>query len=136
VTQHMQEQEHDQLHRGKQRHPLPLWVRWFIVLFVPLLFLSAQFFGLSKGLRLSSPLLCLLLLAFSLLFPKCFPGFSPASAMNSRQLLHHTLYYTVNLCSHLHLPPCKRILPISAKALKTSRSQPFSNLSKPLKRYI
>ena len=49
MAQQTQEQEHDNQHRDGQRHPLPLWVHWFIVLFVPLVFIVGAMLGIIQG---------------------------------------------------------------------------------------
>jgi hypothetical protein len=76
----MQEQEHDQLHRGKQRHPLPLWVRWFIVLFVPLVVLVGTVLWIIQGAQAIIPIAVLtalgLLITFSQVLPWLFPSLS------------------------------------------------------------
>jgi hypothetical protein len=64
-------------HEQEQPHPLPLWVRWCIVLFVLLVVLAATVFWIMQGAQAVIPLAVLtalgILLTFSQLLPQLFP---------------------------------------------------------------
>src|SRR2546430_3692113 len=77
MAQQTQEQEHDNLHRDGQRHPLPLWVRWFIVLFVPLVVIVGAILWIIQGTQAIIPIAVLtalgILIAFSQVLLWLFP---------------------------------------------------------------
>ena len=78
MAQQTQEQEHDKLHRDGQRHPLPLWVRWFIVLFVPLVVIVGAILWIIQGTQAIIPIAVLtalgVLIAFSQVLLWLFPN--------------------------------------------------------------
>jgi WD40 repeat protein len=79
MEQQTQKQEHDNLHRDGQRHPFPLWVRWFIVLFVPLVVIVGTILWIIEGAHAIIPIAVLtalgILIAFSQVLPWLFPNF-------------------------------------------------------------
>ena len=78
MAQQMQKQEHENLHRDGQRHPFPLWVRWFIVLFVPLIVIVGTILWIIQGANAIIPIAVLtalgILIAFSQVLPWLFPS--------------------------------------------------------------
>src|SRR6266550_1674429 len=78
MAQQTQKQEHDNLHRDGQRHPFPLWVRWFIVLFVPLVVIVGTILWIIQGAQAIIPIAVLsalgILIAFSQVLPWLFPS--------------------------------------------------------------
>src|SRR2546421_3029946 len=79
MAQRTQKPEHDNLHRDGQRHPFPLWVRWFIVLFVPLVVIVGSILWIIQGAHAIIPIAVLtalgILIAFSQVLPWLFPNF-------------------------------------------------------------
>src|SRR6266849_4056873 len=79
MAQQTQKQEHDNLRRDGQRHPFPLWVRWFIVLFVPLVVIVGTILWIIQGAHAIIPIAVLtalgILIAFSQVLPWLFPNF-------------------------------------------------------------
>src|SRR5438874_7883527 len=79
MARRTQEQKHDNLHRDGQRHPLPLWVRWFIVLFVLLVVIVGTILWIIQGAHAIIPIAVLtalgILIAFSQVLPWLFPNF-------------------------------------------------------------
>src|SRR2546421_13006603 len=78
MAQRTQKPEHDNLHRDGQRHPFPLWVRWFIVLFVPLVVIVGTILWITQGAGAIIPIAVLtalgILIAFSQVLPWLFPN--------------------------------------------------------------
>src|SRR5438874_12765625 len=78
MARRTQEQKHDNLHRDGQRHPLPFCVRWFIVLFVPLVVIVGAILWIIQGAQAIIPIAVLtalgILIAFSQVLPWLFPG--------------------------------------------------------------
>jgi hypothetical protein len=87
MAQQTQKQEHDNLHRDGQRHPFPLWVRWFIVLFVPLVVIVGTILWIIQGAQAIIPIAVLtalgLLIAFTQLIPWLFPSIKHEHSMSS-----------------------------------------------------
>src|SRR5437588_13093819 len=78
MAQRTQKPEHDNLHRDGQRHPFPLWVRWFIILFVPLVIIVGTILWIIQGAHAILPIAVLtalgILIAFSQVLPWLFPS--------------------------------------------------------------
>src|SRR5438270_11489538 len=78
MEQQTQEQEPNNLYRDGPRHPLPLWVRWFIVLFVPLVVIVGTILWIIQGTQAIIPIAVLtalgILIAFSQVLFWLFPN--------------------------------------------------------------
>jgi hypothetical protein len=91
MARQMQEQEHNDLHRDERRHPLPLWVRWFIVLFVLFIVIACTILWIIQGAQAIIPVAVFtalgIIIAFSQVLPWLFPDIkhehSPTSSSQS-----------------------------------------------------
>ena len=88
MAQQMQKQEHENLHRDGQRHPFPLWVRWFIVLFVPLVVIVGTSLWIIQGAQAFIPIAVLTALGILITFSQVLPWLFPSIKQE-----HSTIHY-------------------------------------------
>src|SRR5215469_1438679 len=67
-----------QIHEQKQKHPLPVWMRWLIVFFVLFLIIGGTILWIIQGAQAIVPIALLtslgILLTFFQLLPSLFPA--------------------------------------------------------------